>query len=59
LAGVEFGAKRFPNFPARTPRFGLRGSRGYFIWPTLRNIQPQIVAKWEEAFSSVVKEWDK
>jgi hypothetical protein len=59
LAGVEFGAKRLPNFPARTPKFGLRGSRGYFIWPTLRRIQPEIIRQWEEAFSDVVKEWDK
>lgn len=60
LAGVEFGAKFLKNFPPRTPRFGLtRGSRGYFIWPTLRRIQPDIIRRWEEAFSKVVSEWDK
>ena len=60
LAGVEFGAKKFPNFPPRTARFGLtRGSTGYFIWPTLRRIQPEIIRQWEEAFSKVASEWDK
>lgn len=58
LAGVEFGSNRLKNFPERTPKFGLRGSRGYFIWPTMRRIQPQIIKQWEEAFSDVVKEWD-
>jgi hypothetical protein len=59
LAGVEFGSKFLPNFPARTPRFGIRGSEGYFIWPTLRRIQPNIIKKWEDSFSVIVKEWDK
>jgi hypothetical protein len=58
LAGVEFGAKKLKNFPPRTPKYGLRGSRGYFIWPTLRRIQPEIIKRWEEAFSKIVKEWD-
>lgn len=59
LAGVEFGARKVKHFLPRTPRFGLRGNQGYFIWNTLRRIQPEIIAKWENAFSSVVKEWDK
>lgn len=59
LAGVEFGARRLPNFPARSPRFGIRGNAGYFIYPTLRRIQPQIIKKWEESFQSIIKEWSK
>jgi hypothetical protein len=35
-----------------------RGSRGWFIYPTLRRIQPEIVKRWENAFVKVVKEFD-
>jgi hypothetical protein len=59
LAGVEFGAKRQKQFLPRTPRFGLRGNTGTFIWPTMRRVQPEIIKKWEESFNLVVKEWDK
>jgi hypothetical protein len=71
LAGAEFGAdiksrKRvsgtyegYKQFPSRSPRFGIRGNEGYFIYPTLRKIQPQLIQQWEEAFSKIVKEWDK
>jgi hypothetical protein len=59
LAGIEFGAKKVKHFLPRTGRFGIRGNEGYFIWPTLRKIQPEIIRKWEEGFSQVVKEWDK
>jgi len=57
-AGYEFGANRYPQFPRRTPRKG-RGNAGYFIYPALRKIQPELVKKWEEAFSKILKEWDK
>jgi len=59
LAGVEFGSNNIPQFQSRTPKFGLRGSKGYFIWNTLRAIQPKIITEWEEAFSKIYKEWDK
>lgn len=59
LAGVEFGAIRQKQFLARTPKFGLRGNTGTFIWPTLRRIQPQLIKQWEEGMSKVIKEWDK
>jgi hypothetical protein len=55
--GLEFGSKRYKQFPAPSGRYG-RGSRGYFIYPTLRAIQPQIVQQWEEAFSKIVKEFN-
>jgi hypothetical protein len=57
-AGYEFGSNRYAQFPRRTPRAG-RGNSGYFIYPALRKIQPQLIAKWEEAFSKILKEWDK
>jgi hypothetical protein len=59
LAGVEFGARKQKQFLPRTPKFGLRGNTGTFIWPTLRRIQPQLIKKWEESFALIVKEWDK
>lgn len=56
-AGYEFGSNRLAQFPRRTPRQG-RGNSGYFIYPTLRKIQPELIKKWEEAFSGIVKRWD-
>lgn len=55
-AGLEFGSNRYRQFPRRTPNQG-RGNAGYFIYPTLRKIQPELVRKWEEAFSAIVKKW--
>ena len=57
-AGYEFGSNRYAQFPRRTPRKG-RGNSGYFIYPALRKIQPELIGKWEEAFSKILKEWDK
>ena len=55
--GYEFGSNRFKQFPVWSGREG-RGSRGWFIYPTLRSAQPEIVKKWEEAFSTIVKEYN-
>jgi len=55
-AGYEFGSNRYPQFPRRTPNQG-RGNSGYFIYPTLRKIQPELVRKWEEAFDTILKKW--
>jgi hypothetical protein len=54
--GYEFGSNKFKQFPRWSGRQG-RGSRGWFIYPTLRAEQPQIVAQWEAAFSKILKEW--
>ena len=54
--GYEFGSNKFKQFPVWSGRQG-RGSRGYFIYPTLRAEQPEIIAKWESAFSKILKEW--
>lgn len=55
--GLEFGSNNFRQFPRRSPRQG-RGAAGYFIYPTLRKIQPELVRKWEEGFAYILKEWD-
>jgi hypothetical protein len=57
-AGYEFGSNRYRQFPRRTPSKG-RGNAGYFIYPALRKIQPELIKKWQEAFSKILKEWDK
>jgi hypothetical protein len=57
--GNEFGSnkqefKQFPIWSGRAPR---GGSNGWFIYPTLRAIQPEIIAKWENAFEKILKEF--
>lgn len=57
--GNEFGSnkqefKQFPIWSGRAPR---GGSKGWFIYPTLREIQPDIIDKWENAFDRILKEW--
>jgi len=54
--GYEFGSNKFKQFPVWSGREG-RGSRGYFIYPTLRAEQPHIIAEWENAFTKILKEW--
>jgi len=54
--GLEFGSNKFKQFPAYSGRQG-RGSRGWFIYPTLRRIQPELINKWEIAFDRILKEW--
>jgi hypothetical protein len=54
--GFEFGSNKFKQFPVWSGREG-RGSRGYFIYPTLRAEQPHIIAQWEAAFTKILKEW--
>ena len=55
--GYEFGSNKYKQFPVWSGREG-RGSRGWFIYPTLRSVQPEIVKKWEESFSKIVKEFN-
>ena len=56
--GEEFGSNTFKQFPKWS---GLgpkgRGSAGWFIYPTLRALQPEIIAKWETSFNEILKEW--
>ena len=55
--GVEFGSNKYKQFPVWSGREG-RGSRGWFIYPTLRSVQPEIIKKWEESFTKIVKEYN-
>ena len=55
-AGTEFGSNKFKQFPIWSGSTG-RGSTGWFIYPTLRAIQPEIINKWENAFDKILKEW--
>jgi len=54
--GFEFGSNKYKQFPTWSGRQG-RGSRGWFIYPTLRAEQPHIINQWENAFSKILKEW--
>ena len=54
--GSEFGSNKFKQFPVWSGREG-RGSKGWFIYPTLRREQPYVVAEWTKAFDGILKEW--
>ena len=69
--GVEFGAyqdrprKRkgkstnyvgYRQFQPRSPREG-RGNAGYFIFPTLKSLQPEITRRWVEEVDRIRREW--
>ncbi len=54
--GSEFGSNTYKQFPVWSGTFG-RGSRGYFIYPTLREEQPYIIDQWESGFNQIIKEW--
>jgi hypothetical protein len=54
--GSEFGSNKYKQFPIWSGREG-RGSKGWFIYPTLRRIQPEIVARWTASFDKILKEW--
>jgi hypothetical protein len=56
-SGAEFGSNKYKQFPVWSGREG-RGSRGWFIYPTLRSAQPDIIQKWEQAFEKIVKRYD-
>jgi hypothetical protein len=55
--GNEFGSNNFKQFPIWSGSAPRGGSNGWFIYPTLREIQPEIIAKWETAFDQILKEW--
>ncbi len=48
--GMEFGSKKFRQFPAWNPQ-------GWFIYPALRENQTELVKQWEEAFDRILKKW--
>ncbi len=54
--GLEFGSDKFKQFPSWSGRFGA-GSRGWFIYPTLRQIQPELTLMWMKQVNEVIKNW--
>lgn len=55
--GFEFGSNKYKQFPVWSGKATRGGSRGWFIYPTLRAEQPYIIDQWENGFSRVLKEW--
>jgi hypothetical protein len=55
--GSEFGSNKWKQFPVWSGREG-RGSRGWWLYPTLRSVQPEIIKRWNEGFSEIVKRFD-
>jgi len=49
--GSEFGSKKFRQFPNWNPQ-------GWFIYPTLRANQNELVQKWEAGFAEIVKRYN-
>jgi hypothetical protein len=57
-AGVEFGSNNYGQFPAWSGGMPKgAGSKGYFIFPTIRALQPEIIKEFEEIILSIRKEW--
>jgi len=57
-AAHEFGSKAYPQFPRWSgPMPKGPGSRGWFIYPTLRAEQPHLIGQWLNAFDRILKEW--
>ena len=56
---LEFGTKRsdLKQFPTYSGRFGA-GSRGWFIYPTLREFQPQLTLMYIKAMGEAIKDWN-
>lgn len=58
-AAAEFGSKNYPQFPRWSgPMPNGPGSRGWFIYPTIRHLQPTIIKEFEEIILDIKKEWD-
>jgi hypothetical protein len=55
--GYEFGSNKYKQFPRWSGKEG-KGSRGYFIYPTLRAEQSYLINLWEESFDKIVKRFD-
>jgi hypothetical protein len=54
LTGAEFGSTKYGQFPSRS---GGGGREGYFIFPTLKRIQPQLTKKWLDGYKLVRDAW--
>lgn len=50
--GSEFGSKNFRQFPERSAPFGA-GNRGYYFWPTIERMAPDIRERYLEALDRI------
>lgn len=58
-AAAEFGSNKYPQFPRWSgPMPKGPGSRGWFIYPTIRHLQPTIIKEFEEIILAIRKEFD-
>lgn len=56
LFGSEFGSNKYKQFPRRSPKDG-KGNAGYWIFPTLKMMQPRIREKWVQGVDKIREEW--
>ena len=58
-AGHEFGSNRYPQFPRWSGGMSKGpGSRGWFIYPTIRHLQPTIIKEFENIILEIRKEFN-
>jgi hypothetical protein len=58
-AAAEFGSNRYPQFPRWSgPMPTGAGSRGWFIYPTVRHLQPAIIKEFEDVILKVRNEFE-
>jgi hypothetical protein len=63
LYGVEFGARRGyldnggRSFPTRSYPTASGGNNGWWIFPTLRKMQPEIRRRWYQAVDELIDQW--
>ena len=57
-SATEFGSAKYPQFPRWSgPMPKGPGSRGWFIYPTVRALQPTIIKEFEEVILEIRKEF--
>jgi len=58
-AASEFGSGKYPQFPRWSgPMPKGPGSRGWFIYPTIRHLQPIIIKEFEDIILAIRKEFN-
>jgi hypothetical protein len=58
-AAAEFGSNKYPQFPRWSgPMPKGPGSRGWFIYPTIRHLQPTIIKEFEEIILAIRNEFN-
>jgi len=58
-AAVEFGSNKYAQFPRWSGGMPKGpGSRGWFIYPTIRDLQPTIIKEFEEIILAIRNEFD-